>query len=92
MPTTGVAAADTAEPFVSPQGRSNSTVATRAASARSLDRYLLRHYQATGAGNARTFSGFVPVLVAQPVVGPAAATVDDETAQPAEEAASDGQR
>ena len=63
-----VAAADTAEPFVSPQGRSNSTVATRAASARSLDRYLLRHYQATGAGNARTFSGFVPVLVAQPVV------------------------
>jgi sigma-E factor negative regulatory protein RseA len=91
-PTTGVAAADTAEPFVSPQGRSNSTVATRAASARSLDRYLLRHYQATGAGNARTFSGFVPVLVAQPVVGPAAATVDDETAQPAEEAASDGQR
>jgi len=89
---TGVAASDTAEPFVSPQGRSNSTVATRAASARSLDRYLLRHYQATGAGNARTFSGFVPVLVAQPVVGPAAATVEDETVQPAAEAASDGQR
>ena len=90
--TDGVAASDAAEPFVSPQGRSSSRVATRAASARSLDRYLLRHYQATGTGNARTFSGFVPVLVAQPVVGPAVTPVEDETAQPAEESASDGQR
>ena len=90
--STGVAASDAAEPFVSPQGRSSSTVATRAASARSLDRYLLRHYQATGAGNARTFSGFVPVLVAQPVLGPAETAAEDETALPAEEAASDGQR
>ena len=90
--TDGVAASEAAEPFVSPQGRSSSTVATRAASARSLDRYLLRHYQATGAGNARTFSGFVPVLVAQPVVGPVATAVDDAAAQPAEETASDEQR
>ena len=89
--TTGVASSNGAEPFVSPQGRSSSTVATRAASARSLDRYLLRHYQATGAGGARTFSGFVPVLVAQPVVGPAEAAADDEAARPAEEPATDNQ-
>jgi hypothetical protein len=90
--TDGLAAGDATQPFVSPQGRSSSTVATRAASARSLDRYLLRHYQATGAGNARTFSGFVPVLVAQPVVGPDDSAVEDTATRPAEEAASDGQR
>jgi sigma-E factor negative regulatory protein RseA len=90
--TAGVAASDSTEPFVSPQGRSSSTVATRAASNRSLDRYLLRHYQATGTGNARTFSGFVPVLIAHPVVGPAETAAEDETALPAAETVSDSQR
>ena len=89
---TGVAASEGVEPFVSPQGNSMSTVATRAASSPSLDRYLLRHYQATGVGNARTFSGIVPILVAQPIVDPAEAAVDDDATRPAEEAVNDGQR
>lgn len=85
--TTGVAASDGAEPFVSPQGRISSTVSTRAASTRSLDRYLLRHYQATGTGNARTFSGFVPVLVAQPAVAADDGAAETDPARPAEDPA-----
>lgn len=52
-----------AEPFSSPQGISTSTVASRTVSSQKMNAYLLRHYQATGAGNGRNFVGFVPVIV-----------------------------
>ncbi len=65
-----VAGNETSAPFVSPQVSYGPAVATQAASAQSIDRYLLRHYQATGGGNARGFVGFVPVLVARPATPP----------------------
>lgn len=52
-----------AEAFSSPQGISDSTVASQTVSTRQMNQYLLRHYQAAGNGGGRTFVRFVPVMV-----------------------------
>ncbi|MBT8051531.1 MAG: sigma-E factor negative regulatory protein [Gammaproteobacteria bacterium] len=56
---------NTVEPFNSPQGIPATPVTTQAASNASVDRYLLRHYQATGSNSARGLVGFVPLVVAR---------------------------
>ena len=52
-------------PFNSPQGIPASSIPTQAASNPSVDRYILRHYQATGASNGRGFVSVIPLVVAR---------------------------
>lgn len=75
----GVADNSAAQPFASPQGYSHHA-ATQQASlvpAEKMNDYLLRHYQAAGAGG-RGFVGIVPFVVTQgdAVSEPAAADVE----------------
>jgi sigma-E factor negative regulatory protein RseA len=74
-----------AESFNSPQGISASAVVSRTVSSQKMDSYLLRHYQATGAGNGRTFAGFVPVIISKQVA------TDQGAVEPAE-AESNGEK
>ena len=84
QPLPGGELAGTADaPFSSPQGISESPVTTPAASKSnpSVDRYLLRHYQAAGVNNGRGFVGFVPLVVARKAAPAAEFENETEAAQ-----------
>ena len=70
-----------AVPFNSPQGIPASSISTQAASNPSVDRYILRHYQATGANNGRGLVSVIPLVVARNSTSPDPAVNDAEAAQ-----------
>lgn len=67
-----------AAPFNSPQGIPATPVTTQVASNPRVDRYLLRHYQATGSNSARGLVGFVPLVVARKAPAPEEAEAGNE--------------